>query len=67
MFLFDQIIFEEIRNFSPSVILFNYGDIYNLKENHFNYLIQNLTDIADHRIILFPDFINLFDDATQNS
>lgn len=55
LFLFEQTIFSEIRDFVPNAIIVSYSGQLNIQEDHFNEIIRNLTIIADHRVMLFPN------------
>ena len=57
-FLFQTVIFEEIRSFDPSFVIVSYNGYLNLSEEHWNEIVKNLTIIADHKICLFVDFID---------
>ena len=57
-FLFQTVIFEEIRSFDPSFIIVSYNGFLGLSEEHWNEIVKNLTIIADHKVSLFVDFID---------
>lgn len=61
MFLFENVLFEEIRNFCPNIIMINYNGSLHVNEENFSKIIRTLTIISDHRIVLFPNFCNLFE------
>jgi hypothetical protein len=61
MFLFENVLFEEIRNFCPNIIMINYNGTLHVNEENFSKIIRTLTIISDHRIVLFPNFSNLFE------
>jgi len=60
--LFEQIIYEEIRMFRPTMIFISYNGTINISENHFADIIRNCSIIADHRVILFPNFTHYFEE-----
>lgn len=57
-FLFQTVIFEEIRSFNPNFIMVSYNGYLNINEDHWNEIVKNLTIIADHKICMYVDFID---------
>lgn len=57
-FLFQTIIFEQIRSFDPDFVIVSYNGFLNINEDHWNEIVKNLTIIANHKISLFVDFID---------
>lgn len=44
----------------PNAIIVSYSGQLDIKEDHFNEIIRNLTIIADHRVLLFPNMSGIF-------
>ena len=54
-------IYEEIRSFNPTIILISYNGLLDIKEDQFSEMVRNLTIMADHKILLFPNLSELFE------
>ena len=44
----------------PNAIVVSYNGQLDIKEDHFNEIIRNMTIIADHRVLLFPNMSAIF-------
>lgn len=64
LFMFETILYDELRLFSPNTIIISYSGRLNISPPHFTSIISNLSIISDHRIVLFPNMCTLFNEES---
>jgi hypothetical protein len=66
-FLIKDFVLNQIREFNPTMIIVSYSGRLQILDSHFVEIMQELTKIANYKLIFFPNLTNSFitDDMIQ--
>ncbi len=59
-FIIRDFVLNQIREFNPTLIMISYSGRIHIEDHHFVELIQELTKIANYKLVLFPNFTAAF-------
>lgn len=59
-FLMRKYLYGQIQKFKPTHVIISYSNRIIIEDNHFVEMIQELTNIAKNKLMLFPNFTSSF-------
>lgn len=59
-FLMRKYLYVQIQKFKPTHVIISYSNRIIIEDNHFVEMIQELTNIAKNKVMLFPNFTSSF-------